>query len=171
VSVSYTDPKALRDATGTLELSQVATPDTATALVPVSDMEAVIASGGIGTADAVTAYNKLLDAISRASGRIDAALAVQYTLPLTYTPQVLKEYAIDIARYYLHRNGASPPITDRYNNAISDLNMIASGKLNIGAIGTNNTGTLTAGFGIAYVAPNRDNTYTTLSTFANGFCQ
>lgn len=164
--VLYADPKALRNVTGPGELAQVATPETALSLVTATDMNTCInAGGGSGTADAMTAWKKINDALTRASALIDTKLRNVYTLPLTVVPPILSEYCCEIARFYLHRNGATDDIKYRYEAAMQELKGVVSGVVDLGAVGSDTLGVVTAGLGIISAAPARDNTYDTLSQF------
>jgi phage gp36-like protein len=158
----------LRDAVGINELVQVATPENASGLLNPATLSGYIDAAGSGASgDYLTAYNTIMDALTRASALIDSRLRSIYKLPLLPTiPSVLQDYCVAIARFYLHNDQATDEIRYRYEAAIADLNAIALGKINIGATDSGTT-TINAGFGIALSANCRDTGYAKLAPFAN----
>lgn len=80
-----------------------------------------------------------------ASGRIDAYIGARYRLPLRQVPDALRDYCCDIARYLLTGNEhtCNEVIRLRYEDAISWLKLVASGKVGIGA-NPENGGTIDA---------------------------
>lgn len=81
-----------------------------------------------------------LEMIERADAEIDARLAARgYALPLSSAQfPVLRVWAVAITRYLLARqlepSGEKPVRTDRdYRDAIASLDLIAVGKLSLGA--------------------------------------
>lgn len=68
----------------------------------------------------------------RAAAEIDAAVAVQYTLPLASVPELLRYIAQDLARYYLWTDPA-PPVVERYKAAAQQLRDLAARRLTLGA--------------------------------------
>jgi len=68
-----------------------------------------------------------------ATGEIDGFLGDRYTLPLASVPRILNVYAADIARYKLYDDGAPEQVQKRYDHAIRMLELIASGKVSLGA--------------------------------------
>lgn len=75
-------------------------------------------------------------AIQVASERIDAALRSRYQLPLSETPTVISQHCLSLARYWLYarRPETKMPETvkDTYQQAIKELEQIATGKLHLG---------------------------------------
>jgi phage gp36-like protein len=53
----------------------------------------------------------------------------RYTLPLTTTPAVLRDYACDIARYRLYKGSPTEAVATRYKDAIAWLKLLASGSV------------------------------------------
>lgn len=107
--MTYAAKQDLIDRAGELEISQIADRD--------------------GTE--LTATAAIDAALSAADKRIDAALAVQFTMPLTDIPDVVKSWATAIARYILHRDGAPEHVRNDYKDALADLDRVIAGKLTI----------------------------------------
>ncbi|MEH2517481.1 phage gp36-like protein [Bradyrhizobium sp. AZCC 1610] len=71
----------------------------------------------------------------QAAGEIcDAYLSAQYTIPVTPTPGVVKNCAIDIAVYKiaLGRTGRTDEMRVRYEDALALLEKISTGKVGLG---------------------------------------
>lgn len=64
----------------------------------------------------------------------DAYLSAQYTIPVTPTPGVVKNCAIDIAVYKmaLGRTGRTDEMRVRYEDALALLEKISTGKVGLG---------------------------------------
>lgn len=71
-------------------------------------------------------------ALADANAAIDGYLQGRYTLPLAVVPQVLTQYACDIARYRLYDDAASEQVQKRYDDAIKFLELVAQGKITLG---------------------------------------
>lgn len=82
----------------------------------------------VGAIDA-TVLARALDA---ADGEIDSYLASRYTLPLASVPVILRDCAVDIARYRLHDRGVPDRVKDEYKNRIAWLRDVAAGKASVG---------------------------------------
>lgn len=74
------------------------------------------------------------DAVARAldgaTGEIDSHIYVRYDLPLTFIPDLLTRYCVDIALYMLAASAdvMSETLRQRYEDAIAQLRRIADGK-------------------------------------------
>ncbi|WP_026470099.1 gp436 family protein [Alkanindiges illinoisensis] len=68
-------------------------------------------------------------ALSDATELADSYIAARYGLPLSGTPESLKGYVLDIARYKLYVNKAPDEVRQRYEDAMSWLNRVSSGKV------------------------------------------
>lgn len=68
-------------------------------------------------------------AIADAGNQIDGYLATKYALPLASVPPILRTWAVSIARYVLHRNGAPDYIVQDYKDAIAGLKDVARGLI------------------------------------------
>lgn len=84
-------------------------------------------------------------ALTGADATIDAALAVRYRLPLASVPPVVVEIAEAIAIYKLHRFEAGGKIKDDHDQALKDLDAIASGRRKLDVAGIEPKGTGSGG--------------------------
>src|SRR5258708_4295970 len=77
----------------------------------------------------------------------DAYLSAQYLIPVTPTPGVVKNCAIDIAVYKiaLGRSGRTDEMRVRYEDALSILEKISTGKVGLGLPPVTTTGTDASG--------------------------
>lgn len=87
--------------------------------------------GGTGEIDSEV----VAQAIADATAEINGYLAGRYALPLGETPELLRLYACDIARYRLFEDGAYEQVVERYNNALRFLRDIAAGRMQLFAAG------------------------------------
>lgn len=71
-------------------------------------------------------------AIADATATIDSYLAARYPLPLSEVQPVLKRYASDMARYFLHDRSPLEEVTTRYKDAIRYLEKVAKGEISLG---------------------------------------
>jgi phage gp36-like protein len=79
--------------------------------------------------DDVADSDVIAKALTDADNIIDARLATRYQVPLSTTPAIVNGWAVSIARYFLHRDGAPDHVVRDYNNAVSDLKDAANGKI------------------------------------------
>lgn len=68
-------------------------------------------------------------ALTDANLVIDGYVGAKYDLPLPSVPKLLLPWAVSIARYLLHRNGAPAHVRQDYTDAIASLKDVASGKI------------------------------------------
>lgn len=80
---------------------------------------------GSGAADPTV----IAAALAHADGVIDGYLAAKYALPLASVPELLTAWAVSIARYVLHRDGAPEHVATDYKDAIAALKDVARGLL------------------------------------------
>lgn len=84
-----------------------------------------------GTAGAIV--DSVLDrALVDADAKINSYLSGHYTLPLADTPDVLVRTAADLARFYLHKDGATDSVQKAYDHAIGFLKDVAAGRARLG---------------------------------------
>lgn len=83
-----------------------------------------------GTIDDAVLQRGLVSADAEISGY----LAGRYALPFAVVPQMLVDYACDIARYRLTGTEVTctPDIEDRYDKAIKYLTLVGQGKISLG---------------------------------------
>lgn len=74
----------------------------------------------------------LARALEAADGEIDSYLASRYSLPLASVPVILRDCAVDIARYRLHDRGVPDRVRDAYKDRIAWLRDVANGKAGLG---------------------------------------
>lgn len=84
-------------------------------------------SGGVGMIDSTTISAAIIDA----SAEIDSYLRNRYALPLLATPPELERIACHIARYYLYNDSAINAVSQRFEQAIGWLKLLAQGKVMI----------------------------------------
>lgn len=70
-------------------------------------------------------------ALDAADERINAWLGGRVRLPLTSVPAIVKGWAVSIARYHLHRDGAPDHVVKDYDDAVKELQAAAAGKLSL----------------------------------------
>lgn len=78
-----------------------------------------------GTPDPAVVAAALLDA----DNAIDGYIATKYDLPLPSVPALVRTWAVSIARYGLHRNGAPEHVRQDYTDAIAALKDVAAGRI------------------------------------------
>ncbi|WP_316171043.1 DUF1320 domain-containing protein [Bradyrhizobium sp. SZCCHNRI1058] len=84
-----------------------------------------------GTIDAAVVTQALADA----DAAIDGYLLGRYSLPLATTPALLKDLAVPIAVYKLHRDTVSDKVRADYLDALKTLSQIASGAVRLAVAG------------------------------------
>ena len=78
--------------------------------------------------DGVADDDVITKALTDADNIINARLAARYQVPLSTTPDIVNSWAVSIARYFLHRDGAPDHVVRDYNNALADLKDASAGK-------------------------------------------
>ncbi|MDN5786393.1 gp436 family protein [Pseudorhodobacter sp.] len=77
-----------------------------------------------GTADPDVIDAALFDADNMIEGYVFA----RYSRPLPSIPPILKTWAVSIARYILHRNGAPDHVAQDYKDALASLKDVSAGR-------------------------------------------
>lgn len=67
-------------------------------------------------------------ALVAADTMIDGYVFARYSRPLPSTPPVLKTWAVSIARYTLHRNGAPDHVAQDFKDAVAALKDVQAGR-------------------------------------------
>jgi phage gp36-like protein len=62
---------------------------------------------------------------------INGYLAVRYAMPLTAVPPIVVGWAVSIARYLLHRDGAPEHVVRDYKQALVELEKAGAGKIDV----------------------------------------
>lgn len=78
-----------------------------------------------GTADAEVLDRALIDADSL----IDGYVATRFSTPLDPVPNIVNTWAVSIALYFLHRDGAPSNVEKDYDDAIAALKDVAAGRI------------------------------------------
>lgn len=81
--------------------------------------------------DQIADPDVILAALESADEKINAWLGARFSLPLSTTPPIVVLWAVSIARYFLHRDGAPDHVVRDYKDALADLQAAASGKLSL----------------------------------------
>lgn len=68
-------------------------------------------------------------ALIHADNVINGYVAAKFTLPLATVPDLVRTWAVSIARYILHRNGAPDHVAQDYKDAIAALKDVAAGRI------------------------------------------
>jgi len=68
-------------------------------------------------------------ALEAARVQIDAYLAIRYGLPLDPVPDIVRAWAVSIARYVLHRDGPPDYVVRDQRDALAALKDAAAGRL------------------------------------------
>lgn len=68
-------------------------------------------------------------ALVHADNLVNGYVAVKYDVPLTAVPDLVRTWAVSIARYILHRNGAPEHVAQDYKDAIASLKDVAAGRI------------------------------------------
>ena len=70
-------------------------------------------------------------AVDQAGTVIDAYLSSRYQLPLVSVPALVIGWAVSIARYHLHRDGAPDYVVRDYRDALAALKDAQAGRLSL----------------------------------------
>ncbi|WP_316191305.1 MULTISPECIES: DUF1320 domain-containing protein [unclassified Bradyrhizobium] len=84
-----------------------------------------------GVIDAAVVSQALADA----DAAIDGYLLGRYTLPLATTPPLLRDLAVPIAVYKLHRDSVSDKVRSDYLDALKILSQISTGVVRLAVAG------------------------------------
>ncbi|WP_347268177.1 DUF1320 domain-containing protein [Paracoccus sp. (in: a-proteobacteria)] len=68
-------------------------------------------------------------ALADADNLINGYVATRYALPLPAVPDLVRTWAVSIARHVLHRNGAPEHVSADYKEAIAALKDLARGQI------------------------------------------
>lgn len=79
--------------------------------------------------DGVADPDVIEGALANAAMRIDGYVGVKFDLPLPSVPALVQDWAVSIARYVLHRNGAPAHVRQDYDDAIAALKDVAAGRI------------------------------------------
>lgn len=137
----YITHAQLAERPGSLELSEVATPEQERAVDPALMRATLLAADRsswpapeVAVADAALA--RINDAIADAVALIDGFLGRRGYLPLVTVPGIVSSWCRAITRYFLHQHRLNAddkdPITRDYKDALRLLQLTAEGKFSLG---------------------------------------
>jgi len=96
-------------------------------------------------ADGVADAPVVAAAIERATGLIDSHLRSRFTVPLSSTPDLVREIALSLTRYFLADENASERTRADHKQALVWLKEIREGKIDIGLDDTDTAVEATSG--------------------------
>ena len=70
-------------------------------------------------------------AIATAGSEIEGYISTRYRLPLPSVPELIRTWAVSIARYHLHLNGAPDHVVRDWKAAMDALGAVSAGKINL----------------------------------------
>ncbi len=70
-------------------------------------------------------------AIATAGSEIEGYISTRYRLPLPSVPELIRTWAVSIARYHLHLNGAPDHVVRDWKAAMDALSAVSTGKINL----------------------------------------
>lgn len=70
-------------------------------------------------------------ALIHADNIVNSYVGVKYRVPLDETPDIVRTWAVSIARYYLHRYDRPEYLVQDYKDAMSALRDVAAGKISL----------------------------------------
>lgn len=90
------------------------------------------ATGRVTAADPATLNERIGIYLDQAQDEADSYLRFRYVLPLGAVPPVLKPFIADLARHRIYSERTTPEIKGRRDEAISFLNKVRRGEVQLG---------------------------------------
>lgn len=81
--------------------------------------------------DDVADATVIASALATADHTVNGYLAVRFAMPLTAVPPIVVGWAVSIARYLLHRDGAPDHVVRDYKQALIELEKAGAGKIDV----------------------------------------
>lgn len=81
--------------------------------------------------DGVIDAGVVAEALAHADNLVNGYVATKYTLPFSVVPDLVRTWAIDIARHRLHHDGPPEWVVTDYDNAIAALKDVAKGAITL----------------------------------------
>jgi len=75
--------------------------------------------------------NVITEALAHADNLVNGYVATKYTLPFSVVPDLVRTWAIDIARHRLHHEAPPEWVVTDYDNAIAALKDVAKGAITL----------------------------------------
>lgn len=79
--------------------------------------------------DGATDADVVAEALAHADNIVNGYVAARYTLPFVAVPDLVRTWAVSIARHKLHFQGPPDYVVNDYKDAIAALKDVAAGKL------------------------------------------
>ncbi|MFN3319939.1 MAG: gp436 family protein [Allorhizobium sp.] len=73
----------------------------------------------------------IVAAIATAESEINGYISARYRLPLVQVPDLVKSWAVSIARYHLHRDGAPDHVVRDWKSAMDGLKDVARSLISL----------------------------------------
>jgi phage gp36-like protein len=70
-------------------------------------------------------------ALVHADNLVNGYVGAKYDVPLVTVPDLVRTWAVSIARYILHRNGAPEHVAQDYKDAVASLKDVAAGRISL----------------------------------------
>lgn len=86
---------------------------------------------GTGAADPA----KIAAALADADEAVNGYVAGRYAIPLSPVPMLVRRWACDLARYFLHTAAAPELVEKNYQAALAGLKDVAAGRVTLAAAG------------------------------------
>lgn len=81
--------------------------------------------------DGVPDPDVIASALATAEAEINGYVATKYTLPFVEVPALVKNWTVSLAIFYLYRSKRTELVKEDYDNAISQLQDVAAGKITL----------------------------------------
>ena len=81
--------------------------------------------------DGVPDAEVIASALADADNLINGYIAARYSLPLPSVPDLVRTWAVSIARHMLHRNGSPERVKDDYGDALAALKDVSRGTASL----------------------------------------
>ena len=85
--------------------------------------------------DAVADADVVAAAIATAESEINGYIGARYRLPLAEVPELVKTWAVSIARYHLHRDGAPEHVVRDWKSAMDGLRDVSRSLISLPVVG------------------------------------
>jgi len=103
--------------------------------------------------------------LAEAESEINSYLSVKYELPITSVSSNLKKVTCDIARYLMHKDGATDEVVRHYKEAISWLKDIVAGRAVLLDVSASPVDSVSSSGGVQSFSCDRQFTDTTMVNF------
>lgn len=70
-------------------------------------------------------------ALTHADNTVNGYVRARYALPFADVPDLVRTWAVSIARHFLHRNGAPDHVVADYKDAVAALKDVSAGRIGL----------------------------------------